>query len=134
MSTPNLGLALPANGSTGWDVPLNNNASILDGVVGGGVAGQVLTSQGPGHPGVFANTLTPVKEVPSGTINGTTGSDGNPTFTVSFTPNPVANFVLTKNGVEMYAGTAYTLVGSTITYIAPYIPISGDLHQARYTK
>jgi len=68
-------------------------------------------------------------EVPTGTINGTTGSDGNPTFTIAGVPSPPAQFGLTKNGIVMYQGTAYTLSTSTITYLAPYIPVTGDVHE-----
>lgn len=134
-TTPNLGLALPIHGQQNWDAPLNNNATIIDGVVGGGAVGEVLTSQGPGVPPVYAaaSSGTPQKETPVGAINGTDGTDGNAVFTILDTPLP-NTFVLTKNGAEMYEGTAFTIVGLQITYLAPYIPIVGDLHQARYSS
>jgi hypothetical protein len=77
------------------------------------------------------NFATP--EVPSGAISGTTGSDGNATFTLTHTPNPSAALPLFKNGLRMTQGTAYTLSGNTITYLAGYIPITGapgDTHVA----
>src|SRR5689334_19140806 len=36
MPTPNLGLNLPAAGSTGWDVPTNQNWNTLDSLLSGG--------------------------------------------------------------------------------------------------
>lgn len=134
-TTPNLGLALPTHGQQNWDAPLNANAQIIDGVVGGGVVGEVLTSQGPGVPPTYAPNAagTPQKEVPIGVIDGTNGSDGNAVFNISANPLP-NTLVLTKNGAEMYEGVAYNIVGMQITYLAPYIPIAGDLHQARYSS
>ena len=56
-----------------------------------------------------------VQEVPSGTLNGV-----NKVFTLSFTPNPTASFVLYSNGVEQIPTTDYTLSTNTITYtVAP---------------
>jgi hypothetical protein len=69
-------------------------------------------------------------EVPAGTINGTTGSDGNPAFTLVHAP--LGTPILLKNGQGMTRGTAYTLSGSTITYLAPYIPVTGDSHAIWY--
>jgi hypothetical protein len=69
-------------------------------------------------------------EVPSGTINGTNGSDGNATFTLAHTP--LATPVLLKNGQGMTRGTAYTLSVNSITYLAPYIPVIGDSHAIWY--
>jgi hypothetical protein len=71
-------------------------------------------------------------EVPSGTINGTNGSDGNALFTISHTPNPSSSLPLFKNGLRMmlWDGTDgdYTLSGNRITYLAPAIPVTGDTH------
>lgn len=54
-TTPNLGLALPAHGSDQdtWDQPLNNNFTIIDGIVGGGAASSVLTGNGPNSAPTF---------------------------------------------------------------------------------
>ncbi len=101
------------------------------------VAGQFLASY-DATTGLFTQAAASTAtfhdpEVPSGTINGTTGSDGNPTFTLTATPNPAAQFGLTKNGIVMYQGgappAAYSLSGATITYLAPYIPVTGDTHE-----
>lgn len=127
-TTPNLGLALPANGSQNWDTPLNGNFSDLDSVIGGGTAGQILMSQGANSAPSKRTIVN--NENPAGAINGTNGSDGNAIFTVA--KAPFANFKLTKNGVEMYQGLAFTLLGNQITYLAPYIPIAGDSHRASY--
>jgi hypothetical protein len=128
MSTPNLGLNLPAHGSQNWDTPTNDNWGTVDGVVGGGVAGQILMSQGPNQPPLKRTLVN--NEIPGGAINGTTGSDGNADFTLAKTP--YANLKLTKNGVEMYEGTAFTIAANIITYLAPYIPVAGDDHRASY--
>ncbi len=69
-------------------------------------------------------------EVPNGAINGTTGSDGNAAFTLVAAPSPAGSLLLSKNGQMMYPGLAYTLAGNTITYLAPYIPVTGDVHLA----
>ena|SRR3990167_593564 len=72
-------------------------------------------------------------ETPTGTIDGTTGSDGNAAFTLANTPNPTGSLMLFMTGVLQLQGTDYTLVGATITYVAPKIPISGnDWHRAWY--
>ncbi len=66
----------------------------------------------------------------TGAINGTTGSDGNPAFTYT-SPALPSGHLLWKNGQKMIQGTAYTVSYSagtvTVTFIAPYIPVTGDL-------
>lgn len=111
-TTPNLGLTLPARGASDWDVPVNENFTLID--------------------EAFADKNIVDNETPSGTIDGTTGSDGNPTFAVAHTPNPVTSVHLTKNGQEMYVGIAFTFETITITYLAPYIPVTGDEHRVSY--
>ncbi len=85
-------------------------------------------------------------EVPAGTPEGTgvtreapTGSlDGaSVTFTLSFTPNPVASLLLMLNGVIQNPGTGsplsggdFTIAGATITYLVP--PKATDEHVAWY--
>lgn len=69
-------------------------------------------------------------ETPSGSITGTSGSDGNATFTLAHPP--VATPILEKNGQVRELGVAYTLTGSTITYLAPFIPVVGDTHKIWY--
>jgi len=60
----------------------------------------------------------------SGAINGTNGSDGNPLFTLSQTPTFLELF---KNGVHQIPNISYTRSGSLITFLAPNIPVTGDL-------
>lgn len=57
----------------------------------------------------------------SGTINGTTGSDGNAVFTLSETPS----FLQLFNGVIQVPNVSYTRSGSVITFLAPNIPTVG---------
>ncbi len=59
----------------------------------------------------------------AGTIDGTNGSDGNAVFTLSATPSFLQLF---KNGSRQIPAVSYTLSGSTVTFLAPNIPISGD--------
>jgi hypothetical protein len=62
----------------------------------------------------------------TGAINGTTGSDGNPTFTLRKTPlagYPVRGY---RNGVRLTSGTDFTVAGATVTMLAPAIPVAGD--------
>lgn len=75
----------------------------------------------PAPPGtnIFYN------DEPVGVIDG-----ANDTFTLTTSPNPPESLVLTKNGQILYPGVGYTLLGSTITYEAAYIPVVGDSHLA----
>jgi hypothetical protein len=76
----------------------------------------------------FADGITP-----SGTINSTTGSDGNGVFTLPFPPSPALSLLLVKNGTILFEGIGYTLNGGTITYEPGYFPIAGqDAHRAWY--
>lgn len=111
------------NGATGPAITIAGGTGISVGTVGN-VITVSSTVIGAGN---FADN-----ETPSGTINGTTGSDGNPTFTLANSPSPTGSLVLVKNGLVQFQGTAYTLAGSTITYQATYIPVTGDLHRAWY--
>lgn len=81
---------------------------------------QVVVVAAAVPPGAGA-TRVPVALV--GTIDGATGSDGNAVFTLGAT---VFDLDLFKNGVLQYPAVAYNLVGSTITFLAPHIPIVGD--------
>ena len=73
------------------------------------------------------------KEVPTGTINGTTGFDGNDTFYIS---NAVASNTdhLFKNGQLLENGDDYTIVGTILTFLAGAIPITGDKIRMSYFK
>lgn len=62
----------------------------------------------------------------AGTINGTTGSDGNAAFTLSATPisgRPVAGY---RSGIRLTSGTDFTVAGAAITMLAPNIPTTGE--------
>ncbi len=60
----------------------------------------------------------------SGSINGTNGSDGNPTFTLDEVPVFLEAF---RNGVHQIPTISYNRTGATVTFLAPNIPIVGDL-------
>jgi hypothetical protein len=111
----------------------NLNAAAVGGITVSGTpsAGNVLTATSSSAADWAAPAAAPNfagSEVPSGSITGTTGSDGNPTFTLAHTP--VANSLqLFKNGVRMIlgAGKDYTLSTNTITFLAPNIPLAANL-------
>lgn len=71
-------------------------------------------------------------ETPSGTINGTNGTDGNATFTLAHTPSPAASLCVYSNGALLVSGTAFTLSTATITFLSGYKPITGDLLRVCY--
>ncbi len=58
----------------------------------------------------------------TGTINGTNGSDGNAIFTLATIP---AVLKLYRNGL-LVDPAHYTLSGTTLTFLIPYIPVAGD--------
>lgn len=71
-------------------------------------------------------------ETPSGTVNGT-----NPTFTLSKTPvgqrpGTTAFLDVTRNGVLQTPTSNYTFTGSTITFQAGAIPLTGDILRTTY--
>lgn len=70
-------------------------------------------------------------EVPSGSINGTDGTDGNATFTLAATPT-AGSVHLYLNGLRLKLTTDYTISGTTITILAPNIPITGSTLLADY--
>ncbi len=79
----------------------------------------------------FVNGVTP-----TGTINGTDGTDGNASFTLPSTPSPAASLRLYKTDVGtavlMIVGVHYNLSTATITYTSGNIPITGQTHRAWY--
>lgn len=81
-----------------------------------------LSGNGSGTTG---GNISMVHETPGGTINGV-----NATFTLTQTPSTLLLF---RNGVEQLLGTNYTLAGSTITFLAGYIPQTGDSLDSYYT-
>ena len=66
-------------------------------------------------------------ETPGGSVNGT-----NLAFTLVYTPNPAASVKLYKNGLLMSQGNDYTISGSTITFAAGAVPVTGDALVAAY--
>jgi hypothetical protein len=68
-----------------------------------------------------------IDEVPSGSINGT-----NLTFTLTQNPNPDVSLKLFLDGILMTQGSHYTLSTSTVTFISPYIPQTGQTLFASY--
>jgi len=60
-------------------------------------------------------------EIPGGTINGS-----NLIFTLTSNPNPDISLKLFKDGVLQVQGTHYTLSITTITFISPYQPVTGQ--------
>jgi len=91
--------------------------------------GQVLTwisSSNDWEPANPSATILFVREVPSGTMDGT-----NKVFTLSFTPSPSASLTLWLNGVEQVPTTDYAISSATITYTVA--PKSYDLMIAQYT-
>jgi hypothetical protein len=90
--------------------------------VGGGGGG---AGGGGGTGGLTAYDITP-----TGTINGTDGTDGNPTFTFPNAPNPPGSLQFFKNGRKMMQGIDGTLSGAVWTYASGSIPVTGDVHIA----
>jgi len=69
-----------------------------------------------------STSLTPFSQTPTGTINGS-----NTAFTLAH--SPIILF-LTRNGVQLVAGTDYTLSGTNLTMTAA--PQTGDVFNAQY--
>lgn len=69
-------------------------------------------------------------ETPVGTVNGTTGFDGNPTFT---TAGIISGETLCVGRFVQIPGTDYTTSGVTITFLAGSIPVTGDAVRIQYT-
>lgn len=71
-------------------------------------------------------------ETPSGTINGTDGSDGNDLFTLANTPVSPAGVILVKTRAVMLYGVDFTVSGNQVTYLSPQKPIAGEWHRIWY--
>jgi hypothetical protein len=67
-----------------------------------------------------------IQEQPAGVIDGTTGSDGNTNFTLSTAPYSSASVEVYVNGIFLRQGTHYTILGQTLTFLAPFIPVVGQ--------
>jgi len=69
-------------------------------------------------------------EIPGGTPTGTTGSDGLATFT---TINLIGlGEILINDRLTQINGLDYTISGSTITFLAPNIPLAGSVLRIYY--
>lgn len=75
-------------------------------------------------------------ETPAGTINSTTGSDGNGVFTLATAPSPASSLDLVQTVIGtatvMIDGVHFNLSGLTITYTAGNFPFTGTTHRANY--
>src|SRR4051812_4305708 len=73
-----------------------------------------------------------VGEVLGGTPTGTTGSDGVATFTLAHAPTDPTRVEITSDGLRRASGVHYTVSGQNVTFIAPFIPLSGAVLLADY--
>ena len=71
-------------------------------------------------------------ETPAGLINSTDGSDGNGTYTLANTPNPAGSLQLFVTSTLMVSAVHFTLAVATITFIAPFNPLTGESLRAWY--
>jgi hypothetical protein len=104
----------------------NGSQAILNLVAGTNIT---LSDNGTGSITITAASVSApayVREAPIGSLNGS-----NTSFTLTYTPSPIASLTLWLNGVEQIPGTDYTISSATITYTTA--PKSADLHVAQYT-
>ncbi len=140
--------SLPSSGSTigfaipGLDGQDGDDSWIIPGPMGPqgavGARGVPGIDGQDGEDNVFANAVQAGAisitnfadaEVPSGTKNGV-----NTAFTLALPPNPAGSLLLVYNGYVLTPGVGYTLAGTNITAIAPFLPNSGagDTYEAWY--
>jgi hypothetical protein len=74
-----------------------------------------------------------VQETPSGSINGTDGTDGNASFSLANTPI-AGKEILHVNGVRQIRTVNYNISGASITFISGSIPRTGNSLVADYLK
>jgi hypothetical protein len=115
-------LLTSASGTAGW-VAVNNCTA--------GALSYATASHTYGCNTILSGTFADA-EVPSGSITGTTGSDGNATFTLAHTPSPAGSLQLYVNGQYQKATLDYTLATATITFQTGAIPLSGAIIIANY--
>lgn len=72
-----------------------------------------------------------VGETPTGSVNGTDGTDGNATFTLAHTPIE-GSVEVVKTRAVMLAGIDYTVSGNKITFLAPQIPMAWEWVRVNY--
>lgn len=78
---------------------------------------------------IFSDSETPI-----GVIDSTNGSDGNDTFTLSYTPNPATSLLLVVFGVVYLINEDYFLIGNEIRYRLGRVPRIGQWHRAWYRR
>jgi len=124
-------LALTAQKGVGF--ALGRTAIIDDSGLIDGAAGnlsdcvRVDGSSGPcgNSSGVYPSFSD--SEIPGGAINGS-----NTSFTLTFTPSPVASLELYLNGLRLDANVDYSLAANVITFFVGSTPQTGDLLLASY--
>jgi hypothetical protein len=81
------------------------------------------------QPSVVISPRLAYHVVPAGTLDG-----ANATFTLPDAPNPAISLVLSRNGLTLFPGVDYNLVGATITFLTgpagSAVPNPGDILQA----
>lgn len=99
---------------------LDCDTALLRYPIGGGGYGSLVIGGGGG--GTSGGDVLPITI--TGTINGTTGSDGNATFMLSVSPSFLQIY---KMGLLQTPNGSYTLSGNVVTFLADQIPITGDV-------
>ena len=66
-------------------------------------------------------------ENPTGAIDGV-----NAVFVLAFAPSPPSSLSLFRNGLRLTPGVDYSLLNKTITFVAPALPVPGDVLNASY--
>jgi hypothetical protein len=117
--------------STGGTTPvISHDASgVTPGTYGDATHAAQMTVDATGHVSAASSVAIPLPsfsdaEVPSGSITGTNGSDGNASFAIAHAPLGEPLVVVT--GVVKQLGVDYVRVGALITFLAPQIPIAGN--------
>lgn len=115
---PSIGVTADNTATGGWDIGPGedlhldlNDANLFHAITPTGTSAQIkimeISSNGAGGGG---SSLTAVKEIPSGAVDGS-----NTTFTISQIPASESRFLLFQNGLLLTVTTDYTRVGATIT-------------------
>lgn len=121
----------PTNGQ----VLIGNGSGYTLATISGGAG--ITVTNGAGSISLAVNTTTilakgdfVVREIPTGTVNGS-----NATFTLAATPVSGSEHVFV-NGVlqNVGAGNDYTISGATITFLTGAIPQTGDIVRVSYLK
>lgn len=133
---------------------INASAAIALSKLASGSSAQIIVGDGSGVPtyvtmsgdatisnaGVLSLAATVLKEAdvvvqetPSGSINGTDGTDGNASFTLANTPI-AGKEILHVNGVRQIRTVDYNISGASITFVSGSIPRTGNSLVADYLK